>query len=182
MNITGSFQIFYNIAESLIPVQYMVSGAAYVIGLAFSIKALLIFKHNSESRGQGGQGAGAIKEPYVYLFVAAMLIYLPSNFGTVMLSTFGYSNVLAYGSSGGNSLLFGNLLDGNSEFAYALTVMIQTIGMFAFVKGWIHVAKASTHGQTQGGIGKGLLHVFGGVLALNVVGTLEMLQNTLYGT
>jgi len=61
-------------------------------------------------------------------------------------------------------------------------LFIQIIGLVAFVRGWMMIAKsASQGGHQQGGFGKGMMHVFGGVMAINIVSTLNVINETLFG-
>lgn len=180
--ISGQVDVLSNLAQSLLPVERLVTGAAYVIGLSFALKALLTLKSHAENRSQMS-GGSSIKEPLVYFFVAAMLIYFPTGFEVLMNSTFGYSNVLAYAPVSSQSPVLDNLFGADSMFGHSLALVIQTIGVIAFVRGWVQIARgASSQGQSQGGgTGKGMMHVFGGILAMNIVGTLQIINNTLYG-
>ena len=170
-----SADILTNIANSLLPVQSLITGGAYMMGIGFAMKALMALKHNSEARSGPNQ---SIKEPVIYLIVGGLLIYFPSTFSVLMNTTFGYSSVLAYSQQSTVS----GWLGGNSQVGLALTTIIQTIGLYAFVKGWVLVVRATSTGQPPGGVGKGLTHVFGGILAVNIVGTVELVNNTLFGT
>jgi intracellular multiplication protein IcmC len=172
-----NWSILNNIAQSLLPVQKLITGGAYLMGIVFAMKALMSLKSHSEMRGGGGNSS-SFKEPLLYLIVAGMLIYFPTGFEVLMNTTFGYSNVLAY--SDGSSM--SHWLGGDNELGNALTVIIQTIGLYAFVRGWVIITKSSSTGQPPNGTGKGLTHVFGGILAVNIVGTVEMINNTLMGT
>ena len=69
----------------------------------------------------------------------------------------------------------------NSQAGLAITRIFQVIGLAAFLRGWLLIAK-SAQGQQQGNTSKGFIHIFGGILAMNVIGTLQILNNTLYGT
>ncbi|STY06972.1 IcmC (DotE) [Legionella pneumophila] len=125
----------------------------------------------------------SIKEPVMYLMVGALLIYFPSLVSSVLQTTFGYSNPLAYSggvSSGSDTIsaLFGS----GSLVGRPLVMIIRVIGLIAFVRGWVLIARSASQGQPPGGTGKGLIHVFGGILAINIVGTVDMINNTLYGT
>lgn len=173
---TSEVNILVNLANSLVPVQELVTGAAYLIGIGFAIKALLTLKQHGESKSMMSAQSN-IKEPLLYLLIAGFLIYFPTGFEVFMSSTFGYSNVLAYGESETLNSVFGE-----NELGRALVIIVQTIGVFAFVKGFILLARSSSHGQQPGGVGKGLMHIFGGILAINIVGTIEMVNNTLFGT
>jgi intracellular multiplication protein IcmC len=174
-----SFSILINIANNLLPVQELLSGAAYVMGIGFAMKALMSLKSHGENRQGMSQGASPLKEPALYLVVAAMMIYFPTAVDIMLNTSFGSPNILSYQQLPDNVMTF---LNGNSSLGRALVVIIQTIGLYAFVRGWVLVARSGGSGSQPGGLGKGLTHVFGGVLAINIVGTLEMIDNTLFGT
>lgn len=169
--------VLVNIANSLLPVQELVTGAGYLIGIGFAIKALMTLKQQAETKSSAsGQSGSGIKEPFLYFIIAGFLIYLPTGFEVLMKTSFGYTSVLAYGESSTLDSIFGD-----NELGAALVTIVQTIGVFAFVKGFVLLARASSQGQQPGGTGKGMMHIFGGILAINVVGTIEMVNNTLFG-
>jgi intracellular multiplication protein IcmC len=168
--------ILINIAKSLIPVQNLITGAAYIVGISFALKALYSLKIYGESKTMQSSST-SIKDPLFHLMVAGFLIFFPTGFEVIMNSTFGYSNVLAYSDSSLTDSMFG----GDSQLGNAVVIIFQTIGLYAFTRGWILIARAASQGQQPGGTGKGLMHVFGGVLAVNIVGTIELLKNTLFG-
>lgn len=175
--ISSQVDILTNIASTLKPVQKLISGAAYLIGLSFAIKALYCLKSYGEQRAMSSNSS--LKEPMAYFLVAGMLIYLPTGFQILMNSTFGpNSSILAYSDSSTMANFFGE----NSAAGSAITLIIQTLGLIAFVRGWVLIARSASQGQPPGGTGKGMIHVFGGILAMNIVGTLEILNNTIYGT
>jgi len=118
----------------------------------------------------------------MYFLVAAMLVYLPTGFEILMNTTFGYSNVLSYAPVNSNNSTLDLLFGQDSAIGSSLAMIIQTIGLVSFVRGWVLIARSAGHGQQPGSMGKGLVHVFGGILAMNIVGTIEIINNTLYGT
>lgn len=179
--ISGQADILYNIAQNLVPVQRMVTGVAYLMGIGFAFKAIYTLKGYGESKAMMSNNA-SMKEPLVYFLVAAVLLYLPTAVEITLNSTFGSSSILQYApidsANSGLDALFGS----NSLVGESLSIIIQTIGVIAFVRGWVLIARSASQGQQPGGTGKGLVHVFGGILAMNIVGTLEIVNNTLYGT
>ncbi|HAZ7572008.1 type IVB secretion system protein IcmC/DotE [Legionella sp. PATHC032] len=180
--IVSQANILANIANQLEPVQRLITGAAYLIGCAFIFKAIYSLKVYGEARTMMSSNT-SIKEPVMYLMVGALLIYFPSLVSSVLQTTFGYSNPLAYSggvSSGSDTItaLFGS----GSLVGRPLVMIIRVIGLIAFVRGWVLIARSASQGQPPGGTGKGLIHVFGGILAINIVGTVDMINNTLYGT
>ena len=172
--------ILTNVATSLVPIEKMLTGGAYLIGLAFAIKAVMTLKSHGEQRSSMS-GTGNIKEAGMYLFVAGMLVYYPTAFEALMNSTFGYENVLSYASLNSGSPWLSSIFGTDSAVGTTLTMIIQIIGLIAFIRGWILIARASSQGQSPGSTGKGLMHVFGGILAMNIVGTLQVFYNTLFG-
>lgn len=167
-------QMILNLGTSIDPIYRMVTGVAYLLGVIFAFKALYHLKIYGELRTMMSSNT-SIKEPLAYLFVAAIFIYIPTGFHMVMMSTFGYENPLAYSSwpsAGGIDL---------NPTSIVILRIIQLIGVIAFVRGWVLLARsASQAGGGQGGsFGKGLIHVVGGVFAMNIVGTAVIISNTL---
>lgn len=175
---SGQVDVLTNLANSLIPVENLITGAAYLMGIGFAIKAFFTLKSHGEQRSSPS-GLGNMKEAIVYMLVASALLYFPSTFEALMNTTFGYSSVLAYSQ---NPYLVG-VLGTNSAVGSSIALIVQIVGLFAFIKGWVMIARGASGGQghQQGQTGKGLMHVFGGILAMNIIGTLEVITNTLYG-
>lgn len=178
--IAGQADILNNIAQSIKPVEHLITGASYLIGVAFLFKAIYTLKSYGEARTMMSSNA-SLKEPVTYLIVGALLIYFPTTLSLIMQTTFNYNTVLQYApvssQNGALEALFGT----GSAVGRPLTMLIQVIGLVSFIRGWVLIAKSSSQGQQQGGAGKGLVHVFGGILAINIVGTLTIINNTIYG-
>ncbi|MEI6094029.1 MAG: type IV secretion protein IcmC [Gammaproteobacteria bacterium] len=177
---SGSTAVLSNLANSLLSVEKMLTGASYLMGIAFALKAVMTLKSHGEQRSSGG--ASSMKEASIYLVVAAMLLYYPTAFEVIMNSTFGYSSVLAYAPISNTSPLLSSIFGTDNAVGTSLAIIIQVVGLVAFLRGWLLIARSSSQGQGAGNIGKGLMHVFGGVMAMNIIGTLEVFQNTLFGT
>lgn len=175
----NNIDIVNNIAANMAPIQRMLTGFAYLMGLMFAFKAISSLKQFGESKSMMSNTA-SMKEPLVYLIVAAMLIYFPTGLAVMLNTTFGSSNILAYAPVNGK--VGGTIFGDGSMVGESLALIIQTIGMIAFIRGWVLVARASSHGQQPGGTGKGMMHIFGGLLAMNIVLTLQIINNTLFGT
>ncbi len=178
--IANQADILTNIAKSLEPVERMITGAAYIIGLSFAFKAIYALKVYGESRTMQSSSS-SIKEPATYLLVAAIFIYFPSGLGMILQTTFGSSNILQYAPVSSQNTAMDTLFGSGSAVGRPLTMLIQVIGLIAFIRGWILIARASSQGQQPGGTGKGFVHVLGGILAINIVASLQIINNTLYG-
>lgn len=177
--ISSQADILTNIANNIVPVEKLITGAAYLMGIGFAFKAISTLKQHGENRAAMSQGGG-MKEPLLYFVIAAVFIYFPTAFSILMNTTFGYSSVLAYSTLNTNNQALNTLFNG--EAGRSLTMIIQLIGLIAFMRGWILISKGSSQGQAPGGTAKGIMHIIGGVLAMNIIGTLEVLNATLYGS
>ncbi|WED43628.1 type IV secretion protein IcmC [Legionella cardiaca] len=173
--------ILNNIANNLIPVERLVTGAAYLIGLAFAFKAIYSLKVYGEARTMMSSNT-SIKEPLAYLLVAGIFIYFPTGLAILLQTTFGSSSILQYAPVDSNNYAITAVFGSGSTIGRPLAIIIQTIGVIAFVRGWVLIARSTSQGQPPGGTGKGLIHVFGGILAMNIVATLQIVNNTIYGT
>jgi intracellular multiplication protein IcmC len=178
--IVSQANILNNLANSLGPVQKLITGTSYLIGCAFFLKSIYSLKIYGESRTMMSANSN-IKEPLSYMFAGMMLIYFPSALSIIMESSFGYQNPLQYSPVNSNSAIIGGLFGSGSPVGRPLSMFIQVIGLVAFIRGWVLVARSASQGQPPGGTGKGLMHVFGGVCAINIIGTMEVINNTLYG-
>ncbi|WP_419420338.1 type IV secretion protein IcmC [Legionella sp. D16C41] len=179
--ITSNADIIVNIAKSLIPIERLVTGAAYVIGVSFAFKAIYSLKSYGEARTMMSNNT-SLKEPLVYLFVAGIFIYFPTGLGILLNTTFGSSSILQYAPIDSQNPTLNTLFGSDSVVGQSLAIIIQVVGLIAFVRGWVLIARSSSQGQPPGGLGKGMVHVFGGIVAMNIVLTLQIINNTLYGT
>ena|SRR3990167_4229536 len=173
---TEQVNILLNLAKSLIPIESLITGLAYMLGIYFVIKALLVLKENAEGKGQSS--SGGVKGALIYFFVASMFIFFPSGFAVLMNTTFGYSGVLEYAPVSGQYSLMDSVFGSNNPMGQALTLLIQVIGGVAYVRGWITIARGS---QQPGNLSKGITLVCAGIAAMNIIGFLQVINNTLYG-
>ena len=99
-----------------------------------------------------------------------------------MNSTFGQgAQILAYGPIDSGSSALNAIFGQDSTFGAVIALVVQVIGVIAFIRGWVLIARSASQGQPPGGTGKGIAHVFGGIMAMNIVGTLQVVNNTLFG-
>lgn len=173
--------VLMNLENSLGPVMELIRGTAYIMGCAFLFKAIYALKVYGEARTMTSSHT-SIKEPLVYLLVGAIFIYLPTGIDVILATTFGANaEILAFAPINSKSSTIQTLFGVGSPVGRPLTMLIQVIGLIAFIRGWVLIARASGQGQQPGGTGKGLMHVFGGIIALNIIKTLEIINATLYG-
>lgn len=173
--------IMNNIAKIVAPVERLITAGAYLMGVTFIIKALFTLKEGAEARTQMSHQRN-FKEPLTYFIVGMVFVYLPTGVQVILDTTFGPStSIMAYAPVSSGNATLDSVFGSASMIGRPLTLIIQLVGLAAFIRGWMQIARAGTSGQQPGGITKGLMHVFGGILAMNLVETLEIINNTLYG-
>ncbi|RMX01868.1 hypothetical protein [Legionella jordanis] len=157
MNNTDLITIIGNIGRSLLPVQHLLSGGAYLLGIVLFITAITKFKKVAGQK----QSNEKIFVPIAYLLGAAALLYLPSVTTILANSTFGAGNILQY--SGYNPYNIYN----------SMGFLIQTAGLIWFIRGCVLLVHASEPGVQWGP--KGLVFLCAGVLAMNFQNSVNMM-------
>lgn len=165
----GLLGAFYNL-ESL------VIAMSYVIGVTLIIRGIMmyrIFANQTYGSAQRGEIAG----PLVFLVVGTVLIYFPSTISASVNTLFGTSQIAGFESlvsyqNVGPSVRLHLLQD-------VIISYVQLIGLIAFIRGWVILSKMGHSGSQPGSIGKGVIHIVGGVILINLIGTITVLANTL---
>lgn len=158
-----------NIAKQIPNVQSLVIAIAYVMGMVFIIMGIIRLKHAGEMRTMMSH-EHSMKAPLIYIFVGAALIYFPSSL-QVGLSTF-WTNPNPFDYPVGK--------DQWTQFVHTCLLIIQLFGIIAFIRGLVMLAQLGGHGGGhQGGLGKSLTHIIGGIFCINISQFVEVVMVTL---
>jgi intracellular multiplication protein IcmC len=134
---------------------------------------------------------GEFTGPITYMIVGAILIWIPTTSNLLTETIFGSGspelftgNSFDYSALGSGSQLLayttGSSLQAQwSAIADTLVLYIQFIGLIAFIRGWIIISKATQTGAQPGSVSKGVTHIIGGIIAINFVQFIKLLQATL---
>ncbi len=161
MNTVDFITILGNISQSLYPVQRLISGGAYLLGILFVMKALGKIKKIGDHRAQSSSQEKMFT-PLMYLAFGAALIYLPTTMHTMANTAFGVGNVLTYSPPP------------KPDIYSSMGLIIRTAGVVWFIRGCVLVAHASEPGTQEGP--KGLLFIIAGILAMNFDNTIGMVN------
>jgi len=157
------------------------------------MQALMAMKKfgNTGTMAQPGELSG----PLVKLVVGAVLIYLPTSTDILMNSIFGGAGDSMFGGANinyeamgqGATLLSyakgsGGIGGQWASMANTLVLYIQFLGLLSFIKGWFIISKSAGQGAQPGNFAKGVTHIIGGIIAINFVGVVNIIMNTVYGT
>ena len=150
-----------NLSQSLVPVQALLSGIGYLVGVFMMITAIGKLK----KVGGGGGSQEKMFVPIAYFLGGSALIFLPTALSVLSNTAFGTSSILAYTQFRPYNIYS------------AMKVVIQTAGLLWFLRGCILLVHSSEAGAQEGP--KGLTFLFAGILAMNFEGTIGILNYTL---
>lgn len=145
-----------NLSQSLISMQSLLTGLAYILGILFFVTGLIKIK---------GIGKHSREKPFVavaYLFGGALLIFLPTSLEVFSNTLFGSSSALSY-------------TDYNPTSIYSsMHVLVQTAGLIWFIRGCVLLIHASEPGEQHAA--NGVAFVFAGILAMNIEYTVQAIE------
>lgn len=147
-----------NIADQLPALMLFTTGLAYLLGFYFIFRGLLLLKKFAEQRTQMS-GEAKMSGPLISIFVGAALIYLPSAIQSGMTTFWLNPTPYAYQTSSGDEW---------STFLSACFMIIQLVGVIAFIRGLIALTHIGQGGQ-QGGIGRALAYIISGIFCIDIV-------------
>ena len=168
MSGVDAIQMLINLSNAYPALWRMLTGACYVIGFLMAIRAVYYLKVYGEMRTMMASQS-SLKTPLALLIVAAVLIYIPTGFHVVSQTVFGYSSPLAYS----------DVTSGMNPVALrAITGLIGIIGLLAFIRGWMMLAASAEHPGGQAKMSTAIVHIIGGLLAMNILGVVDIIWNT----
>lgn len=159
-----------NLSKTIPNLMQLVTAFAYVAGMFLIFKGILQLKEYGESRTMMSHNQ-SLKGPLIFLGVGAALLYLPSSV-QVGLSTF-WQTTVPYAYVPQTS-------DPWSDLIQDCFLIVQFLGTFAFIRGLLILTQLGGHsGSHPGTLTKGLAHIIGGILCINLYQFVQMVLNTL---
>lgn len=163
--------ILDNLQKQIPSLVRLVVAIGYVVGLVFFVMGIMRLKAYGHQTVASAYHA-SLGPSFAYLMAGAALMYFPSM---LKVSTF------TFFAGGGDSILgyaeFNNLP--YAQLFVTVVMIVRLVGYIAFLRGWLMLSKVGSHGGHQGMMTKGVVHIIGGVLAINIVTTWEILRATL---
>lgn len=146
----------------------LITAIAYVTGMYFVFHGIMLLKQYGEQRTQMS-GQHHLKGPIIFIFVGTMLLYLPSTV-QIGLSTF-WTQPNPYG--------YLQQQDQWSQLYKNIFMVIQLFGVIAFIRGLILLSSLGGHGGQPGTFAKGMTHIIGGILCINIYQFVQVVMVTL---
>lgn len=145
----------------------LVTAIGYVVGMVFIIMGVMKLKHLGEARTTMSREHSPVP-PIVLILVGAALLYVPTTVN-VGMSTF-WANPSPYS--------YNENTDVWSQYLNICFEVVQLLGVIAFIRGLIILAKLGEHGQ-PGQFSKGLTHIIGGIFCINIYQFIQVVNATL---
>lgn len=182
--------ILANLSKVLGPAMILLIAVSYIAGIAFVLRGLMMLRAFSMPLTQATR-PGEVAGPLVYMLVGTFLLYLPTTTDFITSTFFGGespfegSDTFKYGATGRASDKILGYAPVAIEGQWAALVdtigyYIMFIGMIAFIRGWFIIAHAGQPGVQPGSISKGIVHIIGGILAINFIPLVEIVRNTIF--
>lgn len=157
--------------KNLPSVVRLIIAIGYVMGLWLIYSALYTLKIYGDSRTMMSSNV-SFATPLFKLLLGVLLLLMPK---TVMVSVYSLWGV-------GTSILeYPELSAGMQPWQPAINgavALIRVMGYISFLRGFMVLAKSTQQGAQPGTRGKGLLHIAGGLLAINLLGTISVIQRS----
>jgi intracellular multiplication protein IcmC len=166
-DLSTMMQTFQN---NLGPVYILVVALSYVMGIWFITDSVFRLKKFAQQRTMMSTTASMAK-PLILMALGLSLLYFPSfvNITTQTLWVYGSSSsVLKYPVEPSTW----------DAFIHPLIDTVRLFGLIAVVRGVVLLTKLANESAQPGSMGKGLMHIVAGTLAINIVGTTNVIKAT----
>lgn len=164
--------LFINLNASMQKIYPAMVTICWILGYFLLAKAVFMLKklgHKTAFMGSGGSLIG----PISIIIIAVILINAPGFIKVLVQTMYGseIQSTKAWASQNTSTSWYNALKP--------MVGLIQVIGIFAFLRGALILTKACNENAQPGNIPKGLMHALGGVMAINITGTIDLINSTL---
>ncbi|OGT47749.1 MAG: hypothetical protein A3E83_04920 [Gammaproteobacteria bacterium RIFCSPHIGHO2_12_FULL_41_20] len=146
----------------------LVTAVAYVMGMYFIIIAVIGLKHFGESRSMMSQ-EHSLKGPLIFFAIGTALMYLPSAVSVGLTTFWSSPTPYAYQTSSTGQW---------NSFVSACFLIVQLIGTISFIRGLVILSRLGGHGGQPETFSKGMTHVIGGILCINIYQFVQVIAAT----
>lgn len=169
--------VFNNISQQIDPIKNFIIAISYGVGLGLCVIAVMKLKKYGTKTAYMHVESSLVG-PFLQFFIGIALFYLPTFVETVNMTIWNeayvYNSPLNYTSQTSSTTF--------EEYIEPILGIIQIIGMISFIRGWVMLSKATNVGQQPGAVSKGLTHVIGGIMGINIYTVIEVFNQTFLGS
>ncbi len=188
---TDMSQILINIRGIFHPIMILILWLTVVSGIALMFRGFGMLKAFGMPLTQATR-PGEVAGPLVYITVGAIMVYMPTTTEIISASILGGDAASIFsaaspdlgGPGNASDTLLGYAPVGVSQqwadLADTIVYFIEFIGFIAFVRGWFIISHAGQPGVQPGSITKGIVHLIGGIIAINFIPFMTAMHNTIF--
>ncbi len=159
-----------NVEATVPQITKLVVALCYTMGVGMILKSVYMLKMYGQGQTMMSQHH-SISKPFIVLFCGIGCLYIPT------IISISVDSLWAYGS--GSVLQYPTDTTNWDAVVNPLLSIVRLFGLIAFVRGWTLLVKLGAEQAQPGTLGKGIMHMLGGVLAMNIVGTINVVKATL---
>jgi intracellular multiplication protein IcmC len=163
-------QMMQTFQRNLGPLYHLIVAISYVLGIWFIADSIFRLKKYGQQRTMMSTNASLAK-PVILLVIGLALLYFPA-FVNISIES-----LWAYGSSD-SPLKYPIELSAWSGFVNPLIDSIRLFGLIAVVRGLVLLTRLANESPQPGSVGKGIMHIAAGTLAINIIGTINVIKAT----
>lgn len=160
-----------NLSKTIPNLMQLVTAISYVLGMILIIRSLVMLKEHGEARASHSRSEGGLKGGMIVMAIGTALLYLPSSVQSGLTTFWSNPSPFAYVTEGTN--------DQWTDLINSVFLIVQLIGTITFIRGLLILSHAGESHSQQGSVGKGLTHIIGGLLCINLYQFLQAVFNTL---
>lgn len=158
-----------NLAKEAPNVIRFIAACAYVTGFWFIYSAVQQLRIYGNARTMMPTHI-AFTEPLLRFAIGIMMIYLPTIIKVLTYSLWATGGDFTYTPAAAGSF-WQQIIDSCIQ-------IVRVVGYISFVRGLIVMSRASRQGVPPGMVGKGMMHIIGGILAINIDSTVLLIEKT----
>lgn len=148
----------------------LTTAAAYIIGFWLVVSAIIDLKKIGQSQSSMSATEGGLGGPLMRIALGIALIYFPSTVHIAAASLWGDPSIINYTAAASDPF---------KPAKEGALLLVQAVGYVSFVRGFVILSHSTQPGAQQGTVGKGILHIVGGILAINIWPTIQVVGNSL---
>lgn len=141
---------------------------AIIIGIGLFLGGLFQLKRYGEMRTMMSQQM-SIWAPLSMILAGCFLLILPYTITTLLRAFWGPGQTLplAYHATGSHNI---------ETYIPVVLAFVRLVGVGAIIRGCVLFSRAGHQGGQPGTTGKAVMHLFGGILCVHVLGTVDLVR------
>lgn len=168
------YSMMQNLSNNMEDVYPMVQGFCYLLGVFMVLKGMFMLKKLGYKTAFMHAGSSMVG-PAAVIMIGVIMMYAPEFLRIMFFTLYGDANVA-------NTKSWVSSHSGSDTWYHAIKPaigVVQVVGLCSFIRGWVLMIKSTGENAPPGNIGKGMMHIFGGVMAINITGTIDMINKSL---